>query len=414
MKRIITIISLFLVFAMSVNLTGCTTQEKNLMEDIQPNQLCVAPPLLTQEGAVTDFALRLFRASEKSGENTLVSPLSVLCALAMTANGAENGTLEEMEATLGIMRREDLNSYLHSYMEALPQDDAYKLKLANSIWFKEDERFTVNEDFLQTNADYYGADLYQAPFNDETCTNINNWVKEKTDGMIPSIVDELSPDAVMCLINALAFEAEWAEPYNAFDVRDGIFTTEDGTEQEVQFMHSMENRYLEDENATGFLKFYKDNKYAFVALLPKEGVSVSDYVNSLHGQYLSDLLSRPTDIRVSATLPKFETKYEAELKDILTAMGMPTAFDVFKADFSGLGTYVGKNIFINQVLHKTYLSVSEQGTKAGAVTSVIMDAAGAVIQDRKTVCLDRPFVYMLIDCDRNIPFFIGTMMDMEA
>lgn len=208
------IISLLLVCAMAVNLTGCTmkVQAENLMEGITPNEVNALDDLSSRNADVTDFAIRLFKASEASGKNTLISPLSVLCALAMTANGAEGETLEQMEAVLG-MTTEELNLYLYSYMKNLPQGDKYKLCLANSIWFTEDERFTVNQGFLQTNADYYGADIYKAPFDNQTCKDINNWVKEKTDEMIPEILDEISVDAVMYLVNALAFEAEWQEVY---------------------------------------------------------------------------------------------------------------------------------------------------------------------------------------------------------
>ncbi len=410
MKPTKIILSLFLVFAI-LTLSACTTQEKNLMENIQPNHVEASAAPRSQDEAVTDFAVRLFRASEESGENTLISPLSVLCALAMTANGAAETTLEEMETVLG-MSKEALNFYLHSYMSNLPHEEAYKLSLANSVWFKEDERFAVDEDFLQTNADYYGADIYQAPFNEETCDDINNWVKEKTDGMIPKILEQLTPDAVMCLINALAFEAEWDEIYEEHEVREGIFTAEDGTEQEVDFMHSTEYSYLEDENATGFLKYYKGSKYAFVALLPKEGVSVSEYLETLDGKTLHDLLSKPQNAQVFASIPKFASEYSVQMNDILKEMGMPTAFDAYNADFSGLGSFVDGNVYISQVLHKTYISVAEKGTKAGAVTSVIMDAGGALLNEFKTVDLNRPFVYMLIDCESNTPFFIGTMMDM--
>lgn len=186
------IISLLLVCALAVNLTGCTmeVQAKNLMEGITPNEVNALDDLRSQNLNVTDFAIRLFQASEESGENMLISPLSVLCALAMTANGAEEETLEQMETVLG-MTTEELNLYLYSYMKNLPQGEKYKLSLANSLWFTQDARFTVNQDFLQTNADYYGADIYKAPFNDQTCNVINNLAKRNTDGAIQYILDKI-------------------------------------------------------------------------------------------------------------------------------------------------------------------------------------------------------------------------------
>lgn len=409
------IISLLLVCAMAVNLTGCTmkVQAKDLMEGITPNNVDALDDLSSQNADVTDFAIRLFKASNENGKNTLISPLSVLCALAMTANGAEEETLAQMEEVLG-MTTDELNLYLYSYMKNLPQGDKYKLSLANSIWFTEDERFTVNQDFLQTNADYYGADIYKAPFDKQTLKDINNWVKQNTDGMIPEILDQIPPEAIMYLVNALAFEAEWSEIYEKHQVKDGEFTKEDGTKQDVKFLYGSEGTYFEDEKATGFMKRYVGGKYAFVALLPNEGVSVSEYIASLDGESLNALLANPQYATVHTSIPKFETEYKVEMSDILQNMGMTEAFDMYNADFEGLGTSTGGNIYISRVLHKTFISVGEKGTKAGAATIVEMkDGAAAEPTEPKEVYLDRPFVYMLVDCENNIPFFIGTMMDVN-
>ena len=407
------IISLLLVCAMAVNLTGCTmkVQAKDLMEGITPNNVDALDDLSSQNADVIDLAIRLFKASNENGKNTLISPLSVLCALAMTANGAEEETLAQMEEVLG-MTTDELNLYLYSYMKNLPQGDKYKLSLANSIWFTEDERFTVNQDFLQTNADYYGADIYKAPFDKQTLKDINNWVKQNTDGMIPEILDQIPPEAIMYLVNALAFEAEWSEIYEKHQVKDGEFTKEDGTKQDVKFMYGSEGTYFEDEKATGFMKRYKGGKYAFVAMLPNEGVSVSEYIASLDGESLNALLANPQYATVRTSIPKFETEYKVEMSDILQSMGMTEAFDMYNADFEGLGTSTDGNIYISRVLHKTFISVGEKGTKAGAATIVEMkDGAAAEPTEPKEVYLDRPFVYMLVDCENNIPFFIGTMMD---
>ena len=412
----VTLASLFLVCAMAVDLTGCSAevQAKNLMEGVTPKKVSDLADLGSVNADVTDFAVRLFQASETSGENTLVSPLSVLCALAMTANGAGGETLEQMEAVLGITA-EDLNGYLYSYVQSLPQGEKYKLSLANSIWFTEDRRFTVNQDFLQLNADYYGADIYQAPFNDQTCKDINNWVKQKTDDMIPEILNQIPPEAVMYLVNALAFEAEWSEVYKEHQVRDGQFTGEDGTRQDVEFMYSSEGAYLEDEKADGFIKYYHGGRYAFAAMLPHEGVSVSDYAASLDGRSLNAMLANPQYTAVLTSIPKFELEYSVELSEILEEMGMPRAFDPGRAEFERLCAVADGNICISRVLHKTFISVGEKGTKAGAATVVEMtnESAMADPQKPKQVYLDRPFVYMLIDCENNIPFFIGTMMGVE-
>ena len=411
------LIALLLVLAMALGMTACSQVSANdLMKDVPAKAVDVLPDMDAGAAAVADFGVRLFKTSMEEGENTLISPLSVLYALAMTANGADGETLAQMEQVLG-MDVDNLNSYMLAYLDLLPETKDYKMSLANSIWFKDDPNFTVEQSFLQTNADYYGAGAYKAAFDEGTRNDINNWVKEHTDGMIPEILDEIPDEAIMYLVNALAFDAKWADEYEEHQIREGRFTMEDGTRQDVDMMHSEEYTYLEDDLATGFIKYYKDRKYAFAAMLPNEGVSVSQYVDSLTSEHLRELLNNPQDLTVFASIPKFETEYDIEMSEVLQEMGMTDAFDWRVADFSRLGTYTvdGMNICINRVLHKTFISVTEQGTRAGAATAVEMVAEGAMeIVEFKEVVLDRPFVYMLIDYETNLPFFIGTMMNVNG
>ena len=414
MKRMIAMV---LSFALFFSMTACSkVSADDLMKDVPAKAVDVLPDMDAGADAATDFGVRLFQTSMEEGKNTLISPLSVLYALAMTANGADGETLAQMQQVLG-MDSDDLNCYMLAYMDLLPEAEKYKMSLANSIWFKDDPNFIVNESFLQTNADYYGSSIYKAAFDEGTRNDINNWVKEHTDEMIPEILDEIPDEAIMYLVNALAFEAQWDDVYDEFQVRDGIFTKEDGTKQDVEMMHADEYKYLSDDLATGFIKYYEGRKYAFAALLPNEGVTVQQYVDSLTGSHLQKMLADPEEIQVFTCIPKFESEYDIEMSEVLQEMGMTDAFDWNIADFSKLGTYNvdGMNICINRVLHKTFISVAEQGTKAGAATAVEMVAEGAAeIQEYREVILDRSFVYILIDCETNLPFFIGTMMDVNG
>ena len=408
--------ALILALAMALSLAGCakddpTGQQTDWMENLSARAVDAHPDTAAGAQTMTEFGVRLAKNSFENGENLLLSPLSVLCALAMTANGAKEQTLEQMEEVFGLPI-EELNSYLRWYTSSLPQGENYKLCLANSIWFTEDSRFTPNQEFLQINADYYGADIYSAPFDDSTLRAINDWIEEKTDGMIKDALDAIPPAAVMYLINALSFDARWSTVYQEHEVRDGTFTAEDGTEQSVDMMHSTEYQYLSDDFATGFVKPYQGRSYAFAALLPREGVSMEEYLRSLTGEKLRALLDNAQNTPVVAAIPKFETEYSVDMAQILSGMGMTDAFDPENADFSALGTSSAGNIFISRVIHKTFISVSEQGTKAGAVTIVeAADSAAMEPDKRQEVILDRPFVYLLIDCESGVPFFIGVMMD---
>ena len=385
----------------------------DLMQGIIAQARAEDPEALKKGGVyAADFALRLYKACYKEGDNTLISPLSVLCALAMTANGADKNTLAEMEKVLG-MSKDNLNSFFLSYLTNLATSKNGKLSMANSIWFTDHERFTVNKDFLQTNADYYGAQIFKTRFDgtDAPKNAINDWVKEKTDGMIPEIIDRIPDNIIMYLINALAFDAEWETIYRVDQVHEGQFSCANGQKKTVEFMYGQEGNYLQTAQATGFIKYYKGGDYAFAALLPNEGSSVADVLAGLSGESLQKLLASPQSARVQTAIPKFETRYSTEMSAVLSAMGMPEAFDGNKADLSGIGSSSAGNLFINRVLHKTFISVDEKGTRAGAATAIEI-ADQAMILDVKRVYLDRPFVYMLIDTTTNMPFFIGVMENM--
>ena len=217
----------------------------------------------------------------------------------------------------------------------------------------------------------------------------------------------------MYLLNALSFDAEWRSVYKESQVRDGVFTAQDGSEQTAAFMHSIEYEYLEDDSASGFVKYYADGKYAFAALLPNEGVSIGDYINELTSEHLAEVFDSAQNFEVDAAIPKFDTEYGVLLNDILYSMGMTDAFDAASADFSGIGVSGKGRLYIGQVVHKTHITVDEKGTKAGAVTMVSAPASDAMPVETKTVHLDRPFVYMIIDCETFLPVFIGTLMTTE-
>lgn len=387
----------------------------DLMADIVAEKVSYEAELTKEQTvAATDFYVRLFQHSMKEGENTLISPLSVWMALAMTTNGARGETLAQMEEVFG-MNVEDMNFYLNTYVNQLPEGEGYDLSLANGIWFKDDMKFSVEQDFLQFNANCYGADVYKAPFDDTTLSEINQWVNDNTKGRVENILDKIEKDEVMYLINSLTFDGEWQNIYTDIQVQDGIFITEAQAEKQVKMMYSDENQYLEDEQAVGFLKYYKDKNYAFAALLPNEGVSVSDYVSTLTGERLYQILTDRQETKVKAAIPVFDYEYEAEMSDILAAMGMIDAFDGELADFTGIGTYTDANLVINRVLHKTYIAVNERGTEAGAASAAEMAAVMSldIPEMNKYVYLDRPFLYMIIDCETSLPVFMGTAMEMK-
>lgn len=413
------ILSVILLAAMIFNIASCSMLSLNisatdLMDGITPGNISGKNVNDKFIANTTNFYVELFKKTIKEDENSLISPLSVMLALSMTANGADNDTLTQMQTLLGgDIALDELNEYLYSYVSSLPSESKSKLDIANSIWFRDEEnRLTVKKDFLQKNADYYKAAAYKAAFDSKTLDDINGWVKDKTDGMIEKILDEIREDAVMYLINAVVFDAEWKTVYSKENVMNGQFTSIKGEKQNVDFMFSEEKLYLDDGKATGFIKPYAGDKYSFAALLPNENVPINDYISSLTGEGFSKTVKNAKTTAVSATMPKFSYDYTILMNDALKSLGMTDAFDGGKADLSRLGSSTRGNLYIGEVLHKTFISVDELGTKAGAVTKVeIRDEA---YYETKTVKLDRPFVYAIIDNATGLPVFMGTVMSIEG
>lgn len=402
------ITAILLGTCMLLPLVGCgKTKKTDLPEDLggaSPQKAALTEPPADADAAYADFAAELLVKCYDGG-NTLLSPLSVLGALGMTAGGAEGETLAQMESVLG-MRAEEIAAYLAAFENG--GSDKAKLSIANSLWVREDLK--VREEFLQKNTDGYGASIFKTAFGDDTAAQINKWVEEHTDGLVKDILDRVPAVAVMYLVNALAFDAEWETLYEENNVRAHDFTDADGKKSEAEMMYSEESRYLEDENTTGFIKYYAGRRYAFAALLPNENISIADYVASLDGEKLTSLLENVQNQTVDAGLPRFESEYAVTLNDALVKMGMTDAFDDSKADFSGMAELDdGNSLCISRVLHKTFIAVDERGTKAGAATVVEMTEGAAYMPEQpKEVILDRPFVYMLVDCENgNAPIFIG-------
>ncbi len=409
-KKVITVI---LALILIISATGCGNgNAKEISGQIGANPVQIHHEK-TGDVLTNDFALELFKKSFAEEGNTIISPMSVLCALAMTANGAKGETQVQMEEVLG-MSVDQLNQAVYTYLNSLPDEEKCKVTLSNSIWFTEHARFTPNKEFLQTNADYYGAEIYEAPFDHSTVKDINHWIKNKTDGMIENMIQEIPASAIMFLINALTFDAEWAQIYEDYQIRGGKFTMEDGQTRYVDYMHSQVNDYLESEHGIGFMKHYKGAKCAFAAFLPKEGMTVKEFLNTLDGEELARIFANVQNVPVETQLPKFEAEYETSMVEMLKGLGMIDAFDIEAADFSGLGTSEGGNIYIDEVLHKAYINVDEKGTEAGAVTVVVTaDGASMEIEKPKSVILDRPFVYMIVDLENQVPLFVGAQMVFE-
>lgn len=428
MKRKKLLLNFVLAFVISVNLAGCSSEmptdltlqlrtentSDTSSEDLDNKDISGKPADELFISSQMNCSIALFKSAilESKNKNILISPLSAQLALAMTAGGANGETKNEMENLLADeIPLEELNEYLYNYVKSLPSEDTGKLQIANSIWLRDDDNsLVVKDDFLRNNANYYDAQTYKLPFDEKALNSINNWVDKHTDGMIDKIIDDIDASTIMYLINALVFDAEWETPYKEDKISDGTFTSISGEQQNATMMTSSESQYLDDGKATGFIKDYANGNYRFVALLPNEGVDIYDYINGLAYEGILDTLNNAQTDSVMATMPKFSYSYELSLNNTLIKLGMTSAFDENAADFSNMAECSSGNIYIGDVLHKTFISVDEKGTKAGAVSKVEM-AKNSMLEPGFIVNLDRPFVYMVVDGETNLPIFIGALMN---
>lgn len=364
---------------------------------------------------INDFSLELFKKCAGSHkENTLVSPISVYTALAMAANGADTATREEFSRLLGGV--DDVNTTVGDYLHDISRTDV--LKIANALFAADKPDLRLNREFVSVLHKKYGSELFNEPMTKRTVDKINEWVNKNTDGMIPSIADESSvtPDTAALLLNAVCFKASWFTRYYDEDIEDGVFNNIDGSKSTVRLMTSCGDDFISDSLSRGFVKDYavdlkKKHRecYSFIAILPNEGVSIDEYTAQMDSSTIKRLIdSIDSSVSLTAKLPKFECDCKYSLAQTLCEMGTASAFDAEKADFSRMANIP---LYLNDVVHKTHIKVTENGTEAAAATEMIFYAGCAFNPEAReeTVILDRPFIYCIYDMNNNIPVFIGTV-----
>ena len=440
MKKIL-LISTSMLLAISILFTsvscspvkesGKVTTEKTVVEvkELQSQNLLDGyQSSITDKGEVTkefkdalnDFSFKLYKAvTEKNGKNVIVSPLSVYICLALIANGAEGETRSQMEEVLG-MKVEEVNESLYNFVDSLSSSEKCKVSIANSVWLKDTNgNIKVNSEYLQEIADWYDSEIYKAPFDETTLKDINNWCSNKTDGLINKILDEINPQSVAYLINAVLFDAKWENAYKDQDIIENYdFTNYDKTKTKVTMLHSREGVYYTGKDFVGTQKRYAGGQYSLVVLLPNSDVDIYDFVNSLDrdkwAQVIMSHFARNSLVDVNLLMPEFESESEMPLNDVLQSMGMKDAFNS-NADFTNMFNESKKGDFcISSIKQKAIIKVNKEGTKAAAVTIGEMTAT-AVEPPITTVniTLDRPFVYAIVDNFTFCPLFVGVNVNIN-
>jgi len=369
--------------------------------------------LITNSNA---FGFEFFRkVNEISGSdvNMMVSPLSVSMALGMTRNGAAGSTLEAMTTTLGFlgMTETEINeSYKYIIETFTGLDPKVKLQIANSIWYE--KTFSVEQPFILTNQQYFNAEIKPLDFSSPTAADIiNAWVNEKTNKLIPEIIDEIPGDAVMYLVNAVYFKGMWRYQFEKSKTENKSFHLYNGTELQVAAMS--EHETFPYFRGTGFEAIelpYNQGNYVMSILLPDAGKTVEDVIGQLTGENWKTWSGQFVNKDIQLQLPKFKYEYnEKQMKPILSAMGMADAFDPDIANFTRINSFGG--LYISRVMHKTYIETNEEGTEAAAVTAVEVGVTSAGPDQPYYFTINRPFVYFIQEKSTGTILFIGTVIN---
>lgn len=357
--------------------------------------------------AGNDFAFRLLRQL-RSPSSVCISPASISVALQMTMNGAGGDTLSEMRTTLGVadIPIDRLNRVNANVWPRLAESsDDFQLRVANAIFI--DSSVPFEQAFLDMNAKYYGAELQSLEFkNPAAVVDINDWANKATNGKIPKIVDDLQGQMLLC--NAIYFNAKWVSEFEEDGTRDRPFTSLDGSKRTVHMMYRMGTvPYVETPEVQAIRMAYKGGKSSMVVVLPKG--EIGPVLERLDAKSWQDLCGSLKPALGHINLPKFTTRFEGDLKPALQSMGMNRPFEV-TADFRAI--YKLDPIFINRVIHKTFIDVAEKGTEAAAVTAVEMKVGSAPMEPERPFQFnaDRPFLYAIVDDETGLILFLGTFM----
>lgn len=360
------------------------------------------------------MGLKLFDETCAKAEdkiNVVVSPSSALFALGMTANGAAGATEQQMLATLGAQSISQLNSQNKDALSKLTSlDKSIALQAANAIFV--DNKAPVNKTFTQTCKSVYGAEATNLDFaKQEAVDTINKWCSDHTQGKIPTILNTLSPQAFMVLINAIYFKGTWEYKFKPEATQPGPFKLANGKEVKVDMMSQTKHfNYLEEKDFKSVELRYKGGDVSMFILLPNKDVSVQKLRKTITAATWDKWMQSYKSNEVYVQLPKFKVEFSDILNTSLKSMGMPDAFDPDKANFSKM-VPANLHAFISLVIQKTYMDVNESGTEAAAVTAVVMETAMARMEQPKTFQVDRPFILALRHNPTGELLFLGEIVN---
>lgn len=379
--------------------------EKN--NPYKPLELTTKSSEFVQKGNAFSFEF-MDRINSATDKNYIVSPLSMQFLLGMVLDGANGATSDEICSVLGYGQGEKdaVDQYCLSMLEQLPNmDKKTKLNIANALFA--DNSLPVLDDYKTKVSKYYKAEISNLDFSNGSgaLKTINGWCSRNTNGMIPKVLDEVTPDIPLYLFNAMYFKGEWKEKFKKNDTAEETFTGESGTKSRVMMMkHTKNHAYTENDVFQAVKLPYGNTAFSMIALLPKSGFKVADIITALKDMDWDEFRHYMSTHEVDLWLPKFETTYSIRLNDILAAMGMPLAFDDARADFSALSNIP---LYLKYVQQDAIIKVDEEGTEAAVVSHAGFAKMDAGPSPAATFHADHPFLYLITENSSGAILFAG-------
>ena len=364
-----------------------------------------------------DFAFNLFRQSSDPLKDQIISPISITYALGMLNNGAAGETQNQINKTLGFGETgaDGINTFCQKMLTEAPVlDKLTKVMIANTIYMNKD--YALKPDFVKKANDYFLAQPETRDFGDgKTLDVINQWASDHTQKMIEKVLseNEFDPKAVSYLLNAIYFKGTWAQKFDANETQMEVFehAGPDKYLLQVPMMHQKEQfPYTENDLCQAVALPYGNGAYTMTLLLPREGKQVSDVLNTLTSETWRRNYQHMGQANVDLKLPRFESNTNLDLVETMSSLGMPNAFDPYKAEFSN---FCDVPTFIGLMKQVARIKLNETGTEAAAVTVIGMNMTALepepTIRD-VVLHANRPFLYVISEQSTGTIFFVGQYM----
>lgn len=399
-----------LIFSSLIAFTACEKESTKPTHNPKTINLPVKANEIISKS--NNFGINLFKktASVEEG-NIMLSPLSASAALTMLLNGCSNDTYNQIQQMLGFegMSTIDINETYKSLVDQLLNaDPEVKLAIANAIWYR--QGFDVKPPFLNTMQNDFSAHIEGLDFSQQSAlTTMNKWASDNTYGKIPKVLDEISPDAVMFLMNALYFKGTWTYQFDKSKTNTENFYKEDGSAVSVSMMHINLNANVYSNTSYSAIELnYGRTNFSMIVIVPTN--SINDLYNNFSNDDWNSLTSSfnttQSNPEWAVSLPKFKFSYEKVLNDQLQSMGMIDAFNPMVANLTGISD---ADIFVSFVKQNTFVDVNEEGTEAAAVTTIGIELTS--IGDSHVFIVNKPFLFAIRERTTNTILFMGKVVN---